>query len=149
MHHGALPDPDIAKRRFDAVTIVDVIEHVSDPVGLLKEARSVLSPQGIGVVVTPDVSSWAARVMGRRWWHYRIAHIGYFNRKTLTTALEKAGLRVVASGRPRWYFSGDYLGERLASYLPIPFSKVSFSWAKPITIPLDLRDSIYLVFART
>ena len=148
VHRGTLPHPSIGDKRYDVVCLVDVIEHVPDPVDLMRQAAAVMAPGGVGIVVTPDVESLMARVMGRRWWHYRIAHIGYFSRATLDRALRQAGLRVVAFGRPRWYFSGDYLGERLVSYLPAPISRMKFAWAKAITVPLDLRDSIYMVFTR-
>ena len=149
VHRGTLPHPSVSDKRYDVVSLVDVIEHVPDPVDLLRQAAAVMAPGGVGIVVTPDVRSVMARIMGRRWWHYRIAHIGYFSRATLTLALRQAGLRVVAFGRPRWYFNGDYLGERLVSYFPAPISRMKFAWAKSITIPLDLRDSMYMVFART
>ena len=55
-------------------------------------------------VVTPDVGSVAARLMRHRWWHFRAAHIGYFNHRTLAAAAAKAGLRVVSTRRPVWYF---------------------------------------------
>ncbi len=146
VHRGALPHPALEGRAFDIVTLVDVIEHVSDPITLLRHMRAALAPDGIGIVVTPDVESVAARLLGWRWWHYRIAHIGYFNRSTLELALRKAGLRAIMFGRPRWYFSGDYLGERLVSYLPGPLSRVTFKWARRITVPLDLRDSMFVLF---
>lgn len=142
---GVLPHREITGP-FDVVTIIDVIEHVTDPVGLLRSAAELMAPSGIMVVVTPDRSSIAARIMRRRWWHYRVAHIGYFEPKTLVKALEGAGMRQLGLRRPTWYFPMDYLAERALSYmpkwlrLPIPpaFSK--------ITIPLNLRDSI-MVFA--
>src|SRR5262245_8728711 len=35
--HGVLPRPELAGRRFDLVFVVDVIEHVADPISLLEQ----------------------------------------------------------------------------------------------------------------
>lgn len=48
---GPLPFPDAA---FDVVLSFQVIEHVYDEAAYLREARRVLSPGGIMIIVTPD-----------------------------------------------------------------------------------------------
>ena len=116
---GVFPHPDLTGRTFDAITIVDVIEHVTDPVAMLRDAAAALNPGGVIVVVTPDAGSLAARVMGTRWWHFRLAHIGYFKRASLQRAAAEAGLIIEGSFTPRWYFKIDYVAERLTRYLPV------------------------------
>ena len=39
---------------FDLVVATAVIEHVSDPIGMLRECRRVLAPRGLVVITTPD-----------------------------------------------------------------------------------------------
>jgi SAM-dependent methyltransferase len=82
VRRGVLPNDGLVGP-YDVITLIDVIEHVSDPVALLENARDILAPAGVLVIVTPDVGSIAARVFGSRWWHYRVAHVGYFNRANL------------------------------------------------------------------
>lgn len=132
---------------FDLVTLVDVIEHVSDPVELLRQARAMLAPGGIGLIITPDVASLAARMMGARWWHYRIAHICYFDRRTLCDALKRAELAPVRIFRPSWFFSLDYLLDRLAVYAP-PARMAKGAWARSTTVPLNLFDSLGVIFKK-
>jgi 2-polyprenyl-3-methyl-5-hydroxy-6-metoxy-1,4-benzoquinol methylase len=141
---GVLPHENVAGP-YDVVTLVDVIEHVSDPVDLLVQARNVLASDGIGLVITPDVASVAARIMGKRWWHYRMAHIGYFERATLLGALRRAGLEPIAIFRPSWYFTGDYLIQRLGAYLPM-IGKIRLSALRKTVVPLNLFDSLGVVF---
>lgn len=147
VHLGIYPHPDVAGN-IDVICLVDVIEHVNNPVALLVDICKGMSENGIGLVVTPDVGSLAARVLGKRWWHYRIAHIGYFNRKTLFLALERAGLEVVRAGRPCWYFSLFYLLERVNQYLPSFLRFPDIAILSRVTIPLNLRDSLYIVFRK-
>ena len=147
VHHGVLPHPDVTGP-FDLVTLIDVVEHVPTPVPLLAGLRDVMADDGLAVVVTPDVGSMAARLMGWKWWHYRIAHIGYFNRKTLDRAIRAAGLAPVEVHRPWWYHPGDYLAERALGYLPRTIRPPVPRFLSRMTVPLNLFDSLMVVCRR-
>lgn len=145
---GILPQPDF-RNRFDVVTLIDVIEHVDMPRALLAEAVACMKDDGICAIATPDVASLAARIMQKKWWHYRLAHIGYFDRATLAKLAESVGLEIIALYRPAWYFPADYLGERLLSYLP-PWLRIRPpKWLGRLTIPLNLFDSLLVVCRKT
>lgn len=101
----SIEDP---KELFDVVTLIDVIEHLRDPQQALARVRRLLRSEGYLYVSTPDVSSVAARVLGRRWWGYRLEHIGYFSRQTLQRAFEQAGFRVLHAWRRGRDFSVAY-----------------------------------------
>ena len=147
IHEGVLPHPALSGV-FDVVMLVDVIEHVTDPWSLLRAIRNHMQPGGIAIVVTPDVSSFFARVMGFRWWHFRIAHISYFNKKTLRAIAERAGLRPRSFSRPGWYFSYAYLRERLLQYLPSWILPPAAGLLGQVVIPLNLRDSLLMICER-
>lgn len=116
---GSFPHAALAGRNFDVISVVDVIEHVSSPVTLLDDCRNALAPGGILLVVTPDAGSFLARLLGQRWWHMRLAHVGYFDRKSLSDAARVAGLSCLEWFRARWFFRVSYLAERVAVYLPL------------------------------
>lgn len=145
VHLGTFPHPALTGH-YDVVTIVDVIEHVSNPVNLLSNICNVITEDSIIAVVTPDVGSLMARLLGWKWWHFRIAHIGYFNKKTLGIALDKAGFQLISMYRPSWYFTGDYLFERVNTYLPRIMRIPVPSFLKRITIPLNLGDSMLAIY---
>ena len=149
VHVGTLPLPALTPP-YDVVTLVDVIEHVPDPRALVREAHRLLRPGGLLLVVTPDVSSVAARALGPRWWHYRIAHVGYFNPGTLDLLLSASGFVLEGWRRPAWYFSVDYvqmLAGRLLPFLrwvPIPRALAR------ATVRVNLFDSMAALYrART
>jgi SAM-dependent methyltransferase len=150
---GRFPHPAIGHRRFDIITIIDVIEHLSTPVALLSHAAEALAPGGMLVVVTPDVGSVAARILKHRWWHFRMAHVGYFKRATVLMAAERAGLRAVQIGRPTFYFTIEYIVNRLQRYLPIGSidrlarKSPAGRWFYNQVIPVNPRDSL-VVFLR-
>ncbi|MCZ6673896.1 MAG: class I SAM-dependent methyltransferase, partial [Verrucomicrobia bacterium] len=133
------------EKKYDTITVIDVIEHVADPIGLLKEVGARLKEQGVAMIVTPDCRSWFARILGRKWWHFRMAHIGYFNKKTLAMACRKAGLEIVSQNRPGWYFTIDYLWVRFMQYFPSWLRLRPLNWMKRITVPLNLRDSLLII----
>ena len=141
VRRGVLPSEDVTGP-FDIVTLIDVIEHVPNPVELLDRMREVMADDGIGIIVTPDVGSIAARLMRRKWWHFRIAHIGYFNRSSLETAVRAARMHPVGFERPSWFFPANYLAERLFSYLPRILRPPVPSLLGEITVPLNLFDSM-------
>lgn len=151
---GTLPHPELEGARFDLVTLIDVVEHVAEPVRLLRSAAARLADGGLLAVITPDVGSVAARVLGRRWWHFRPAHIGYFSAWSLERAGREAGLQLVRRKRPRWWLPIGYLAARIAVYLPrsvrIRFGTPSRPLRRlgDIAMPLDLRDSLLYFFRR-
>lgn len=150
---GTFPHPALAGRTFDIVCLVDVIEHVADPIQLLRDCAAALNKDGVFVLVTPDVKSIAARLLGHRWWHFRLAHVSYFDRKTLTRALHVANLSPRAWLRAKWFFRVDYLAGRLAEYLPLGwFNRMAarcapLRWIYRRVVPFTLFDS-WLVIAQ-
>jgi SAM-dependent methyltransferase len=67
VHAGDLAAVRFPADRFDAVYLSHLVEHVHDPVGLLRECRRVLKPGGALVVVTPNTDSRGHRVFGPAW----------------------------------------------------------------------------------
>lgn len=144
---GVLPN-SIVGTAFDLVAVVDVIEHVTDPLGLLVAVREVLCPGGKCLIVTPDVSSFFAKLLGFKWWHYRIAHISYFNRRNLSLLAARAGLRACSFSRPGWYFSYAYLRQRICRYVPSWLIPAAVGPLKNLVVPLNLGDSILMICER-
>jgi 2-polyprenyl-3-methyl-5-hydroxy-6-metoxy-1,4-benzoquinol methylase len=59
-----LEDTALDGECYDAVLLIDVLEHLDDPVAALKRAGSLLAAGGALLIVTPDPSSLTARVAG-------------------------------------------------------------------------------------
>ncbi len=65
--------------RFDAITMIDFIEHVRDPEAELRLAGDRLAAGGRLLISTPRADSAVARATGRHWPQYREEHLTYFS----------------------------------------------------------------------
>jgi 2-polyprenyl-3-methyl-5-hydroxy-6-metoxy-1,4-benzoquinol methylase len=105
---------------FDVVAGFHILEHVSDPIGLLQQMSCLVRPGGLVYVRVPNLDTWFRRVLGRSWWAFGVEHMGHFTAVSLRTAVAEAGLDVAAVR------SGDSYPH--ASYwpvLPLLFSRCS------------------------
>lgn len=145
IHLGTLPNPKL-KGPYDIICIVDIIEHVSNPRNILYEISKILSKNGVVVVVTPNVSAIITKLLRHRWWHYRVAHIGYFNKKTLNIIFENAKYELIEMYGACWYLPLDYIIRRVNVYLPSFMHFPIPKFFKNITTPLNLGDSILGIY---
>lgn len=77
---------------FDAVTLSHMIEHDLDPLKLIREVFRVLKPDGIMVILTPNIESAGHRLFGRDWRGLEPPrHIHLFSPSSLKICAEKGG----------------------------------------------------------
>lgn len=90
LEEAKLPDASA-----DAITMHHVIEHVYNPISLLRECWRVLRPGGTLVIVTPNLSSLGRRLFGSSWRGWEVPrHLFVFSPKSLKTCVGLVGLRV-------------------------------------------------------
>jgi 2-polyprenyl-3-methyl-5-hydroxy-6-metoxy-1,4-benzoquinol methylase len=119
VHTGPLREASYPSAWFDAVTMWDVLEHVPDPLGELREIQRILKPGGVVVLRVPDVSSPEARFFGSYWIGLDAPrHLYVFSPTTLAAMLARAGLELVdrlnlAGNHHAWALSVQgWVGER-------------------------------------
>jgi SAM-dependent methyltransferase len=146
-------------RRYDAITLTDVLEHIPEPVTLLRTLAQLLEPGGSIAVKVPSGPG--------QWWKERVlssitsgrpisiadnlVHVNHFSPRALAMALERAGFTDVrvragapellpAAGRPfrRALSNGVRLGVYAAARAP-----------GAVHTPLALNLQAYAHIART
>src|SRR5579862_9203410 len=93
--NGTIRDvPDTS--HYDVITLSHVIEHVADPVELLRQCGKRLRQNtGRIVLTTPNFQSLGSRWFGRHWRGLEVPrHLNIFSAGSLRTCISKAGLRV-------------------------------------------------------
>ena len=132
---GVFRAEDFPKDYFDFVTLDQVIEHVTDPLTLLRDAAAVLRPGGTLLLATPNARSLMARVLGAHWVHWHTPyHLQLFSKHSLALAAQAAGLRVRwcrMRTSPQWYhFQWLHLLSRPAPGEPSMFWTTGRPWPR-------------------
>lgn len=94
VHEGDVGDIPTSER-FDVVVMSNVLEHLEDPLGTLRQVAERLNPEGELWISCPNSRSWARRLFGPWWinWHPPF-HLTHFSEHTLTAVLDRAGFTV-------------------------------------------------------
>ncbi len=133
IRQGSVFDQPYDAGSFDVVTLWDVIEHTPDPRAVLERCHSLLKPGGLLIVNYPDIGSWIARGLGRRWLFLTSVHLWYFDRQTIRQMLERTGFAVDVV-RPHFQrLELDYILFR-GSVLSAALSRVARAVIRPIGI---------------
>jgi methyltransferase family protein len=106
-------------RQFDAVVMLDLLEHITDPVAFLADVQARLRPRGRVFIMTPNIRSLLALISGRRWVSFKIPeHVYYYSPRSIRRLLERCGFEVVSCRGSGQYVTGAFLLDRLRRLAP-------------------------------
>ncbi|MBA4188806.1 MAG: hypothetical protein C0467_12475 [Planctomycetaceae bacterium] len=92
---GTLPNPELAPGSFEAITLWQALEHVHQPVQVLRDAYRLLVPGGCLVVAVPNFESLTRSWFGEHWFGLDVPrHLTHFTPATLTASVQAAGFRL-------------------------------------------------------
>ena len=92
VHLGTLAEQKLPENTFDAVVARHFIEHVPDPIDILRECRRLLKPGGLLVLITPNARSWGHRLYLANWRGLEPPrHLRIFTRSSLAATSRRAG----------------------------------------------------------
>jgi len=98
VHRGDVETLELPEGIFDLALLIQTIEHVADPPGVLRAIRRLLKPGGRLVVVTDNTGSLDFRLFrGRHWGGYHFPrHWNLFDAETLRTLARNVDMEVVS-----------------------------------------------------
>jgi SAM-dependent methyltransferase len=92
---GSLHDAAFPKGSFDIVTLFHVMEHVTNPRGVLLEVGRILRPGGSVVLQVPNIDSWQFRIFKAKWYGLDIPrHVIDYSGDAILRLLSEAGFAV-------------------------------------------------------
>jgi 2-polyprenyl-3-methyl-5-hydroxy-6-metoxy-1,4-benzoquinol methylase len=107
LHIGQFSPHLFSSVSFDYITMDQVIEHMKDPIEILRGAAQILKPGGKVAITTPNSKGFGAAFFGRKWinWHVPY-HLQHYSRASLRMAATAAGLKLK---KMRTLTSSDWL----------------------------------------
>jgi 2-polyprenyl-6-hydroxyphenyl methylase/3-demethylubiquinone-9 3-methyltransferase len=131
---GALADVSALPFRsgsFDLAMCLDIIEHLDDDVGFLRDVGGLIRSRGWLLLSTHNSSSLqhvagltTSAIQGKRWLGWDPTHVRFYNARVLRQKLASAGFEVVAFDGT--YFLPFHLPARLVSW---PLERAGFARA--------------------
>lgn len=141
---------DLGESSFDLITFPHSIEHLEDPVGVVRRAHDWLREDGELRVQTPNFDSRERRVFGRYWNGLDAPrHLHLFSPTTLVRLLHDAGFEIerIATQFQGSSFAGSiqHVTAKLAGGRPYKPSGLLYSSAVPVGWLLSLlRNGAFL-----
>lgn len=86
-------------KKFDAVTLYHVIEHLNKPEKGLKIAKKHLKPNGLVVIETPLIGNLTEKILGKDYFAYHDpTHKNLMNKEELFSLLDRSNLKIIHQG---------------------------------------------------
>lgn len=103
------------KKRFDVIVSFQTIEHVKNPLLMIKSIHALLKKGGIILLTTPNNDSPLRKIFGGEWSVYNTdSHYVFYDAKTLKLLLENAGFNDIKIRLdPPRFFTPSYIFSRM------------------------------------
>jgi len=101
--HGSFDTEQYAADSFDAVVMLQVLDHLSDPRQALLETQRILKPGGMLMLTSLiNGNSYCARLFAGGYRLLAPNHLYYFSPRTLKLLLQESGYRIEKVRFPYW-----------------------------------------------
>ena len=93
--HGFFEDISWQQNIFDVINMSMVLEHVYDPLGILRMVYPAMKKNGQLILSVPDISGLEAKLYKDKAYTLQVPqHLNHFTPKTITSFLTKAGFSI-------------------------------------------------------
>lgn len=132
VQRGFIEASNFQKESFEIIAFFDVIEHVRNPLDFITRVHNLLRKSGKVYIVTPTLDSWSAKLLGKNWMEYKVEHLSYFNKKSITLLLEKTGFHKIRFHSNHKILNFDYINRHFVRF-PVKGLSPLLSSARKLT----------------
>ncbi len=118
LEQGAVEDLEAGTDIADVIVMLDVLEHLNDPLAALRRLRGMINEEGLLVLSTVNLDGLHASLRGEDWPWFIRSHLHYFGEHTLAAMLRSAGFRMVEWKIAPRSFHLSYITRRASTSLP-------------------------------
>jgi SAM-dependent methyltransferase len=148
LRRGNVEELDEPDGSADVAVMLDVLEHLVDPLAALKAVRRVVDPEGLLVLSTVNLSGLHARLRKDRWPWFIRSHLHYFSPETLAAMLRDSGFRLVRWELVPRSFRLSYIAKRAREHGAIGALLNGVGAVADPAVPLGWLGDIAFVAAR-
>lgn len=106
----------ISCEKFDAIIMVDFIEHACDIKALLDKCKGMLNHNGLMIIVTPDFGSISHKCLKKYWPHFNNEHVSYFSKDCIKNLLPMMGFDLLRISNFKKTFNICYLESQVCAH---------------------------------
>ena len=103
IHHGTLYDHKFKNNFFSVITMIELIEHLADPVYAISQCFDLLHEGGLLVIQTANMNGKQAKDLGGNYEYFMPGHLSYFTAENLTSLLKRTGF-----GKVKVYYPVEF-----------------------------------------
>jgi len=100
VHIGTLHDHPFQEGQFSVITMIELLEHLPDPVFALQECCRLLRKGGLLLIQTANMAGLQAKIRGKNYAYFMPGHQSYFTKQNLPMALRVCGFRNIKVFHP-------------------------------------------------
>lgn len=92
-----LESVELEPASYDVVVMMDILEHLADPLACLCKLSLALRPGGYFIALTGNAASFASNLYRGSWYYFNYAeHVTFFSPESLRLGLVQAGFEAIA-----------------------------------------------------
>ncbi len=151
------------KDKFDLIIMLNLIEHVNDPVSVLRKIKEITNKNGLIIIKTPNNDSLDARIFKKYNWGglHAPRHFNIFSKQSIEIIAKNIGLEIESikytQGAPQWttsvmgqlskYNIIDINKDRSMPEHPIyPIFMAFFALFDFIRLPFSKTSQMFIIF---
>ncbi len=100
IHIGDLDNHNFNRDFFSVITMIELLEHLREPVSALTECYNLLKKNGLLVIQTANMDALQAKLLKKRYAYFMPGHLSYFTKRNLTEMLQMIGFSRIKVYQP-------------------------------------------------